>query len=198
MPLIVGIANPKEHGFSEEEYKLTNSLSMGIMAVAAGIGRINGSSRHSVDISVEEAHFRFSFVIKVYGKGDEAVAALLDPAFIQRMADAGWKCNVVNESPEEFLFRMKELLLERAIEEVDSSYPHYAGRMSWRDHQSRQRSIRDLVACYLDVSHSWEDHMSDFIERHESMLMKKPLWGKWLTWDDDNGQYYLAKEREEE
>lgn len=142
MPLIVGIKNATEKGFAPNEIELLHSFEMGVLAMTAGIGRINPDIENAPDrynnIGVDEATERFSVAIhacKFVGcaagryKPDEdeeltewqqslqaskrlLFDVLKDSDFIQRMADNDWSCNVNNTSHEEFQFTIMKRVAE--------------------------------------------------------------------------------------
>lgn len=67
MPLTIGIKNAIEKGFAPNEIELLHSFEMGVLAMTAGIGRINPDIENAPDrynnIGVDEATERFSVVI---------------------------------------------------------------------------------------------------------------------------------------
>ena len=142
MPLTVGIKNATEKGFAPNEIELLHSFEMGVLAMTAGIGRINPDIENAPDrynnIGVDEATERFAVAMHACGyigcvtgryqpKEDEELTewqqelqaseqllfdVLQDRDFVQRMADNDWSCNVGNTSPEEFQFTIMKRVAE--------------------------------------------------------------------------------------
>jgi len=142
MPLTVGIKNAIEKGFAPNEIELLHSFEMGVLAMTAGIGRINPDIENAPDrynnIGVDEATERFAVAIhacKFVGcaagrwrpKENEKLTewqqslqaserllfdVLKDSDFVQRMADNEWSCNVSNTSREEFQFTIMKRVAE--------------------------------------------------------------------------------------
>ncbi len=62
MPLVIGIENGTDKGFTKKELGLTNGFTLGVICMHAGIGRI-GDKAYGVVISAEEAVERFKLVL---------------------------------------------------------------------------------------------------------------------------------------
>ena len=62
MPLIIGIENGTEKGFTEKELGLTNGFAFGVVCMHAGVGKI-GVDRYYTSVDAEEAHARFKLVL---------------------------------------------------------------------------------------------------------------------------------------
>ena len=59
MPLVIGIENGTDKGFTKKELGLTNGFTLGVICMHAGIGRI-GDKGYGIVISAEEAVERFA------------------------------------------------------------------------------------------------------------------------------------------
>lgn len=118
MPLIIGIENGLEKNMSEEELDFTNGFGFGILMINAGMGGIE---------SVESFYYRVkmtAMITKIYPafpRVSENVWFTRD--LVQRMHDAGWRCNVSTYTVKEWEKKMKNTLFEeierRYTEEED-------------------------------------------------------------------------------
>ena len=112
MPLIVGIENGIERGFTERELSLTNGFGFGLLATNAGVGFGVWEK-----ITVEE--FRrgmllCNFANNVYDMED--FYEIMTIEFCQRLKDADWYCNTstydkrkFNSEYKNWLVRLNEL-----------------------------------------------------------------------------------------
>ena len=102
MPLIVGIRNGIDKGFTEDEIKLVNGFGFGMLAMNAGVGSM--SVRYGgVKITPEVFRKRMlmvNFVNKIYDM--DALYNKLTIEFCERLRDADWSCNVKTLNDEDF------------------------------------------------------------------------------------------------
>ena len=102
-------------GWTEDEWQEIHSFQVAMISMASGVGNI-AKKNYSCFISVEEATLRFNIV-----------GWAVDQEFVQRMVDAGWSCNVANETTREFIARQAAIetrdLVER-FQKVDDKI-HY-------------------------------------------------------------------------
>jgi len=111
MPLIVGIENGIERGFTERELSLTNGFGFGILATNAGVGFGVWDK-----ITVEEFRRRMlmcNIACNIYDMEDFYEVMTIE--FCQRLKDADWYCNTTTYSKRKFnaeymrwLVRLKE------------------------------------------------------------------------------------------
>lgn len=192
MPLIVGIKEGYEN-FTEEENELLRSFEMGTIAMAAGVGSIDSNWGHR--ISVEEATDRFNMVLDSFGF---TTIPKFEQEFVQRLADNDWSCNVSNETTAWFVFRLahSSIMVDapRSIKEnLDYDFFTNSYRMT--------EELKTLVGRLLDPS--WEGNSN--AELLDSIRIDFPnswhkgefYFGKYLAWDEDRYQYYLADEEQE-
>ena len=112
MPLIVGIENGIERGFTERELSLTNGFGFGMLAMNAGVGFGVWEK-----ITVEEFRRRMllcNFANNVYDMED--FYEIMTIEFCQRLKDADWYCNTstydkrkFNSEYKNWLVRLNEL-----------------------------------------------------------------------------------------
>lgn len=116
MPLIVGIENGIEKGFTERELSLTNGFGFGMLAQNAGVGSM--SVRYGgVKITPEEFRRRMllcNFANNIYNMED--FYEMMTIEFCQRLKDAGWYCNTstfdmrkFNSEYKNWLVRLNEI-----------------------------------------------------------------------------------------
>ena len=102
MPLIVGIENGIEKGFTESDISLVNGYGFGMLAQNAGVGSM--SVRYGgVKITPEVFRKRMlmcNFVCKIYDM--DALYDKLTLEFCERLRDADWSCNVSTLNDEDF------------------------------------------------------------------------------------------------
>lgn len=102
MPLIVGIENGYEKGFTEREISLVNGFGFGMLAINAGVGSMSRSKR-GVNITprvFRRRMLRCNDVIPIFNMG--ALTNKLTVEFCERLQAAGWSCNVTNLNDEDF------------------------------------------------------------------------------------------------
>ena len=193
MPLIVGIKEGYEN-FTEEENKLIGSIEMGMIALTAGVGSIDSNWGHR--ISVEEATDRFNMVLDSFGF---TTIPKFEQEFVQRLADNNWSCNVSNETTAWFVSRLahNSIIVDapKSIKEnLDYDYFSNSHKMT--------EEFKTLVGRLLDPS--WEDNSnaelldSIRIDFPNSWYKGEFYFGKYLAWDENRYQYYLADEEQEE
>ncbi len=206
MALIVGIKNGTDKGFTEDEAKLTNSFGMGVLAMVTGVGRIGGEeSDYRTNISVQEAHDRFTVALEGLEifNDQEPVKEIITLDFVQRMADAGWSCNVSNESKEEFLHKMCAQVMSNLLSRTRTKTlgTHYH-QTSWNDLHSRKESVRMLIGTLLS-----EDKDSDYYihEMIDSITFDFDFWhnekfygDKYLIYDEETNRFSLSDENPNE
>ena len=120
MPIVIGIKDAEDKGFSEEERRLTAGFDLGMLCMHAGIGDIGKERRFGHTISVDEAVLRFTMVMEVfnYDHTQPPFKWLTETEFVQRMADSGWSCNVGNTSPEEFHHNLRNAYYSLLMDNV--------------------------------------------------------------------------------
>mgnify|MGYP003139975853 FL=1 len=151
MPLIIGIKNAKEKGFSEEDINIAHSFEFGLLCMHAGIGDI-GERNYGVVITPEEAHERFMLTMKVWDYYDKSLMYLWvsDLENIKRLAEHGWSCNVSNESTEKFLHKMRNLSVSNILDDMDCTHLKSSiGEMSWDRVYKQQEAARTIIGSLL-------------------------------------------------
>ena len=101
MPLIVGIENGYEKGFTESEISLVNGFGFGMLAINAGVGSM--SMKRGVKITprvFRRRMLRCNDVLPIFDM--DALYNRLTIAFCERLQAADWSCNVKNLSDEDF------------------------------------------------------------------------------------------------
>ena len=107
MPLIVGIENGIERGFTERELSLTNGFGFGTLATNAGVGFGVWEK-----ITVEEFRRRMllcNFANNVYDMED--FYEIMTIEFCQRLKDADWYCNTTTYTKRKFNSEYKNWLV---------------------------------------------------------------------------------------
>ena len=100
MPLIVGIVNGPDKGCSSEEISFINSFGMGILAMAACVGRVDDPQKF---------HDRMQMTNLVTGIFN-FIPSWFTVEFCGRLQEADWSCNVTTESHTIWKNRMKQRL----------------------------------------------------------------------------------------
>lgn len=216
MPLIVGIEDKeKSKMFDDEERRFLASFEMGMYAMHTGIGDIGDKEYITHKVSVDEAVERFKIVFRVFNFDTSGNCRwLLDKDFVQKMADAEWSCNVNNESQEEFLHKMKNILFNEMWDEVKPKHLKKPREIYWRDAEQQRKTVNHIIGsihtgetCYFD---DFQKHIaSELIEafyQNDYEIYDMPLYhnrhntAMYLRWNDDNYEYYLSDktERQEE
>mgnify|MGYP003141051599 FL=1 len=107
MPLIVGIENGIERGFTERELSLTNGFGFGMLATNAGVGFGVWEK-----ITVEEFRRRMllcNFANRIYDMED--FYEIMTIEFCQRLKDAEWYCNTTTYDKRKFNTEYKNWLV---------------------------------------------------------------------------------------
>lgn len=214
MALRIGIENGLEKGFTKDEIALTNSFAMGVMAMVTGVGHISRTDTEKkpssyvsrINISVQEAHDRFTVTLEGLEifNDQEPAKEIITLDFVQRMADAGWSCNVSNEPKEEFLHKMcgqvmNNLLLNTRTKTLGTHYH----QTSWNDLHQRRESVRRLIGTLLSGDDDDEEfYMHETIDSlacHFGFWNNKEFYdGKYLVHDEETGKYSLSHENPNE
>jgi len=109
MPLIVGIVNGPDKGFSSEEIDFTNSFGIGVLAMAACVGRIDDP---------EEFHKRMWLTNQVTGILNR-LPSWFTVEFCGRLQEADWSCNVSTESHTIWKNKMKKQLWDTELRDYE-------------------------------------------------------------------------------
>ena len=109
MPLIVGIVNGPDKGFSSEEISFINSFGMGILAMAACVGRVDDPQKFHDRIQMT------NLVTGIYN----FLPSWFTVEFCGRLQEADWSCNVTTESHTIWKNRMKQKLWETELRDYE-------------------------------------------------------------------------------
>ena len=104
MPLIIGVENGYEKGFTEDDIQLINGFPFGMIMMVAELGEIKDVEKFR--LRVLEANF----MNEIFDKDQLRDKLTVD--FVQRMKDADWSCNVGNSSKAAFDKEIKRRLYE--------------------------------------------------------------------------------------
>tara|TARA_B100000902_G_C27166160_1_gene841298 strand:- start:412 stop:807 length:396 start_codon:yes stop_codon:yes gene_type:complete len=110
MPLIVGIVNGPEKGFTSREISLINGFGFGILATQAGVGHIG--DRYGVKMTPAEFRRRMLLVNQaneIFNMGDFYDIMTLE--FCERLAEADWSCNTSTWDKRKFNTEFKNWLV---------------------------------------------------------------------------------------
>ena len=113
MPLIVGIENGIDKGFTERELSLTNGFGFGMLATNAGVG-----FNVWEEITVEEFRRRMllcNFATNSYDMED--FYEIMTIEFCERLKDAEWYCNTTTYNKRKFNSEYKNWLVR--IQELE-------------------------------------------------------------------------------
>lgn len=195
MPLLVGIENGKDKGFTQEELKLTNSFELGALCMHVGVGRIevareDGGWHRSPPITVEEAHDRFMLGMSILkGFSDELQAFLSDIENIKRMMLAGWYTNAGSKPQEEFMHHMKNMAWTYALEKNKySTLNDNTLSVSWDDMQKREMYIRQVIGFRLAGNE--EDYYESPSEFTEELIQAFNAFSSHSSHDEDDAYHY--------
>jgi hypothetical protein len=199
MAFIIGIENGIEKGFTEDDLRLVSGPGMCVLAMVTGVGTIGGKEgRRTTHISVQEAHDRFTVALEGLDlfKEQEPVKETMTLDFVQRMADAGWSCNVGNESREEFLYKIAGQVMNKLLSKTNTeTFGRNYHPTPWNYLQSQRSSVRHFIGAYL----SGEDEAWYLQENVDTMIMEfnldeyEPFYGdKYLHWDEAEDTYKLV------
>ena len=213
MPLIIGIENGTDKGFTEKELGLTNNMTLGVICMHAGVGKI-GVDRFYTSVDAEEAHARFKLVLDTMPLWEDQENTweykwLTDLDNIKRLEEHGWTCNVSTKSPEEFLHHMQHIMMERAIR--DTPLDKYLKRTDWRDVEHQKDTIRNLIGMclngnandwYREYGRSFDwlvEQLTDAFAPYDHWDLEEKFYdGMYLVWDDDEYKYILSDKPQEE
>jgi len=209
--LRVGITEEarQEAGIRKNDREMLNSLPMGIVAMAAGIGHISvdpAEKRWGQTITVDMAVDRFTIVLRLHGdmftteEANQRMQAMLtSKEFVTKMAEAKWTCNVSNESDEEFRFRMQkrfwnDMVSDHKLSTLRSDYTSY------EEEQSRTQSVRHLIWAVLEGIEGDAFASSDIIDTWANYFgYREPLYnGLYLHWNEDAYEFSLKDIPQEE
>lgn len=104
MPLLIGVTNGKEKGFTENDLNLINGFGFGCIMMITNTGKVK---------NVEEFRLRAleaNFMSKIFDKDQLRDKLTID--FVQRMKDADWSCNVGYDTKAQFTREIKRRLYE--------------------------------------------------------------------------------------
>jgi len=102
MPLIIGVRNGLEKGFTENDLELINGFPFGILVMAAELGKIEDVKDFRNRI------LEINFLHEIYDK--DALRSKLTLDFIQKMKDSDWSANVGYGSKRAFNTEIKRRL----------------------------------------------------------------------------------------
>ena len=128
MPLIIGIENGIEKGFTEEELEFTNGFPLGVLCMTAGVGAVippymgkygNTPKRWNEKdflnrIRITNQHCKI-FMNK---NGDAIMPSMFNLDFVERMEEAGWSCNVGFKPTKEWKADMARVYFEKLERQV--------------------------------------------------------------------------------
>lgn len=221
MPLIIGIENASDKGFSEEEIQLVHGFPLGLLCMHTGIGDI-GERNHGVVITPEEAHERFVLSMQVFGYDTDSSMYkwLSDLENIKRLAESNWSCNVSNERTEKFLHKMRNLSLKLTLEDMDyqlsvmcaqrttTHLKHTIGEMSadrvYEQREAARTIIGSLLSGTVRIDSDSKEWYIDILteafgvwEWQGPFDLEKPFYdGKYLCYAE--GEHYLSDTPQEE
>ena len=199
MPLIVGIRDEKKREvFTDEEGSFLASFHMGLIAMSAGIGRIQKNEKdtrkYSNNIPVDVATDRFNLVWNIHEKEESPFTA----EFVQRMADADWESNVGNMKDAEFAHNLKERLFDEAVRGYDNI--RRPSRQTWEDKKRQIDMVKSFVGIYLSgETHYYDDFVKSMVnEIADAFNMNGELQYKPIYHDANNTPLYLVCDEEED
>ncbi len=209
MPLIIGIENGIDKGFTKEELELTNGFAFGAVCMHAGVGRIGDKTYRTV-ISAEEACARFKIVMDAMPLWEDQENSfpykwLTDVDNIKRLEDNGWKCNVGNKTPEHFLHHMKNIIMEDIVRETPLD--GHNRRVDYEDTQRQKEAVRTVLGLlltgeaedYYDDNQWIVDTITDAFEPYDHWNLSKPFYnGQYLVYDLDTYEYKMADKPQED
>lgn len=111
MPLIVGIVNGPDKGFTSREISLVNGFGFGILASQAGVGSMS-REYNGATISPETFRYRMllvNFANQIYDMKD--FYDIMTVEFCQRLKEADWSCNVSTWDTRKFNTEYKNWLV---------------------------------------------------------------------------------------
>ena len=208
MPLVIGIENGTDKGFTKKELGLTNGFTLGVICMHAGISRI-GDKGYGVVISAEEAVERFKLVLDTMPLWDNQENTweykwLTNLDNIKRLEENNWTCNAGSKSTEQFIHDMKNTMFDNATRQTMFKY---SPRVSWDDFKSQKETIRNILGMiltgddkrYYDDNKWMVDELAGAFEPYDNWNLKKPFYdGKYLVYDEDADEYKLSREPQKE
>ena len=208
MPLVIGIENGTDKGFTKKELGLTNGFTLGVICMHAGISRI-GDKGYGVVISAEEAVERFKLVLDTMPLWDNQENTweykwLTNLDNIKRLEENNWTCNAGSKSTEQFIHDMKNTMFDNATRQTMFKY---SPRVSWDDFKSQKEIIRNILGMiltgddkrYYDDNKWMVDELTAVFEPYDNWNLKKPFYdGKYLVYDEDADEYKLSREPQKE
>ena len=208
MPLVIGIENGTDKGFTKKELGLTNGFTLGVICMHAGIGRI-GDKGYGIVISAEEAVERFKLVLDTMPLWDNQENTweykwLTNLDNIKRLEENNWTCNAGSKSTEQFIHDMKNVMFDNATRQTMFKY---SPRVSWDDFKSQKETIRSILGMiltgddkrYYDDNKWMVDELTGAFEPYDNWNLKKPFYdGKYLVYDEDTDEYKLSREPQKE
>ena len=208
MPLVIGIENGTDKGFTKKELGLTNGFTLGVICMHAGIGRI-GDKGYGIVISAEEAVERFKLVLDTMPLWDNQENTweykwLTNLDNIKRLEENNWTCNAGSKSTEQFIHDMKNTMFDNATRQTMFKY---SPRVSWDDFKSQKETIRNILGMiltgddkrYYDDNKWMVDELAGAFEPYDNWNLKKPFYdGKYLVYDEDTDEYKLSREPQKE
>ena len=213
MPLIIGIKNGTDKGFTEKELGLTNGFAFGVVCMQAGVSKI-GVDRFYTSVDAEEAHARFKLVLDTMPLWEDQENSfpykwLTDLDNIKRLEEHDWQCNAGSKTTEEFLHHMQHIIMENAIK--DTPLDKHLKRTDWRDIVNQKDTIRNLIGmCLNGDAKEWHreyggdfdwlvEQLTDVFEPYNHWDLEKKFYdGMYLVWDDDECKYILSDKPQEE
>ena len=105
MPLLIGVVNGIEKGFTHNDLDLINGFGFGVLMMVTGTGKVN---------SVGEFRLRAleaNFMNEIFDK--DQLRNKLTVEFVEKMKDADWSCNVGYDTKAQFTREIKRRLYEK-------------------------------------------------------------------------------------
>lgn len=212
MPIVIGIENGIDKGFTKNELELTNGFTLGLICMHAGVGCIGDKAYRTV-IEAEEVVERFRLVMdtmplwgedKKSNQESDAYKWLTNIDNIRRLEANDWSCNAGNKSTAEFVHHMRKVIFDEATK---NTMFKYSPSPSWSDLDNQKNTLRIVIGAILSGEdkeyhddNSWlVEHLTDSFEPWDYFDLSKPFYNhKYLVYDEDECRYKLAKEPQQE